>query len=102
MALFKITQGEFEGAEIRTTSENPRRVSVIDVIKAITGNVNPRKTWADLQEDYHELLGLASDFKFPGRGYQISPATDARGLIVIMNLLQGENGFLMGEMQVYL
>lgn len=94
MALFKITQGEFDGAEIRNTTENPRRVSILDVIKAITGNVNPRTTWADLQHthphDVGEIAGFSDSYKFPGRGYQVSPVTDARGLVTVMNLLQGE------------
>ncbi|KAK9860328.1 hypothetical protein WJX84_006176, partial [Apatococcus fuscideae] len=94
MALFKITQGEFEGAEIRTTTQYPRRVAILDVIKAITGNVNPRTTWADLQHTYpHDVgenAGFSDSYKFPGRGYQVSPVTDARGLVTIMNLLQGE------------
>ncbi len=72
MALFQITKGEFVGAEIRTTPENPRRVSVIDVIRTITGVSNPHDKLADMRKTYPESLGetigFSESYKFAGKG----------------------------------
>ena len=41
MDLFSL-HGELSAQQVRTTRETPRRVSVFDVIKAVTGAKNPR------------------------------------------------------------
>lgn len=74
---------------IRKTSECPQRVSVYDLIAAMTDDKNPRTTFMRLQTDYPENVAGCSNYKFPGRGNQTSPATDARGAVMIMNLLPG-------------
>ncbi len=64
----------------------------------MTGNANPHKTWLDISRQHEEVLAevlTESDyFKFPGRGQQQTPVVGARGLVTIMNLLQGEKAAL--------
>ena len=89
-SILQLTEGDFDGQTIRTTNETPRRVSVLDVIKVVTGNQQFRSTWHDLQRSHEEVVGLTNDFKFPGQGQRLTPVTDARGLVTIVNLLPGD------------
>lgn len=92
MEIFKNFQNdELKGQHIRATTEVPRRISVFDAIKVITGNENPWETWSYTYKKYPEVLDFAEDFKFPGRGQKVTPVVGARGLVTIMNLLPGEN-----------
>ncbi len=91
MELFKNFQtADFQGQHIRATPECPRRVSVYDSIGVMTGNPNPHQTWKDLHDKFSEELSQTEYFKFPGRGQRNTPVVGARGLVTIMNLLQGE------------
>lgn len=89
-SIIQLTDGDFEGHTVRTTSESPRRVSVLDVIKVITGNQQSAKTWLDLGRSHPEVITICNDFKFPGQGQRLTPVTDARGLVTIINLLPGD------------
>ncbi|KAK9830713.1 hypothetical protein WJX74_003840 [Apatococcus lobatus] len=89
-SILQLTEGDFEGQTVRTTHEYPKRVSVIDIIKVVSRNINARKGWADLQKSHPEVVTLCDTFKFPGQGQQLTPVTDARGLVMIINLLPGE------------
>ena len=58
---------------IRKTSENPARISVIDVVAAITGHrsngsSNAAVIFMRLNNDHPEVTTNCSDLKFPGRG----------------------------------
>ena len=86
----KFCDDDFKGAKVRATLEYPKRVSVYDAITAITSNTNPYQTFVDLRKAFPEVLRLTEDFKFPGRGQRDTPVTDAKGLVLIMNLLPGE------------
>ena len=91
MEIFsKFCDDDFKGAQIRATLEYPRRVSVFDAIGAITGNANPHKTWHDVSGRFPEVLTRCENYKFPGRRQRETPITDAKGLVLIMNLLLGE------------
>ena len=91
MEIFKNFQAAWvEDQQIRATAECPKRVSVYDVIGVITGNENPRKTWLDMSRAHPEVVSLSNIYKFPGRGRQSSPVVGAKGLVTIMNLLQGD------------
>ena len=81
---------EFENKKIRKTSEAPQRVSVYDLIAAITEDKNPRTTFQRLQTDYSEVVALCYNFKFSGSGQRETPVTDAEGAVIIMNLLPGK------------
>ena len=81
---------EFENKKIRKTSETPQRVSVLDLIAAITDDKNYRVIFKRLKERYSEVVTICNDFKFAGSGQKDTPVTNARGAVVIMNLLSGE------------
>ena len=82
---------KFGDKKIRKTTENPQRISVYDLVAAITDQDtnNGRTTFMRMKNTYNELAAICSFYKFPGRGRQTSPVTDARGTVVIMNMLPG-------------
>ena len=55
--------------DIRKTGETPRRVSIYDVVSAMTGmdGNHAGKAYRDLSTDYPEVHSLGENFKFPGR-----------------------------------
>ena len=79
--------------KIRKTIETPPRVSVIDLIMVVSKVNNPREAWSGLQRAHPETVSQAdsyrSNYKFPGRGNQTTPVINARGAIMIINLLPG-------------
>lgn len=89
----------FDGktTHIRVTSETPRRVSVFDLIEVITGVENPSRTFHDITARYPEVLQFTSDFMFPGQGQRMTPVTDARGVVRIVNKLHGPRAILFRE-----
>ena len=76
--------------QIRKTAENPPKVSVYDVISAITGQSNPRMIWDRLCTGFPEVVTYCDTFKFDGRGQQGTPVTDARGITEIIMVLPGK------------
>ena len=91
MELFKNFQStELKDQQIRATPECPGRVSVFDTLKVITGNINPGDAWYDMCQKHIEVEDLSDYFKFPGKGQRDTPVVGAKGLVTIMNLLQGE------------
>ena len=83
---------EFENKKIRKTSESPQRVSVYDLIAAITDQT-PKTAFmkfSRIKESHLEVSTICGNFKFPGSGQKDTPVTNARGVVVIMNLLSGE------------
>ena len=55
--------------QIRKTNESPPRVSVIDVVEAITGQVksNAGKTLERVKESHPEVYPILTNHRFPGR-----------------------------------
>ena len=78
----------FDMHRVRTTNECPRRVSIFDVIKAVTGKENASWAWTQLQQRYVDITD-SDVYKFPGGRHRATPVTDARGLVTIINLLPG-------------
>ena len=78
--------------QIRKTAETPPRVSMIDVVRAITGfsGSNAYNVLTRLFESYPEVSTICSNFKFPGRGQRSTPVADARGIVEIVILLPGQ------------
>jgi hypothetical protein len=75
---------------LRKTNEKPPRVAVFDVIAAILGESNnPRTTFQRLSKLYPEAVARCDTFKFPGQGQNFTPVTDARGFVMIVNILPG-------------
>ena len=91
MELFKNFQSDdLKDKHIRATPEVPKRVSVYDAIIVMTGNKKARDVWYSLCEVHSDVAALAGNFKFPGQGQRDTPVVGAKGLVTIMNLLQGE------------
>ena len=75
---------------IRKTSEDPPRVSVLDEISAVTGDVNNAShVYTRLQDQFREVRYDTTNFKFPGRGQRNTPITCVRGVVTIVMLLPG-------------
>ena len=77
--------------QIRKTAESPPRVSVYDVLGAITGYTpnNCVNLWQRLSDQFPEVTTQSSNFKFSGRGQRNTPVTDAEGITQIIMLLPG-------------
>jgi hypothetical protein len=77
--------------QIRKTAEDPPRISVLDVIRVITGQ-ELRHCWMvfdRLQQQFPEVSTTCGNFKFAGQGQRDTPVTDARGIVEIVMLLPG-------------
>jgi hypothetical protein len=88
-SLSELTEGAVRG--IRKTAEDPPRVSVLDVIGAITGldSNNSSNYYHRLTEQFPEVSRFCSNFKFNGRGQRDTPVTCAKGVVTIVMLLPG-------------
>ncbi len=84
-----LTDDSVQG--VRKTAEEPPRVSVYDVLGAMTGYApnNCVNLWRRLCESFPEVTTPCSNFKFPGKGQRDTPVTDAEGIITIIMLLPG-------------
>ena len=69
--------------DIRKTGETPPRVSIYDVVSAITGmdGNHAGKAYRDLSIQYPEVHSRGVNFKFPGRGQRDTPVTTAWGTL---------------------
>ena len=76
---------------IRTTSGNPRRISVLDVARAITGRSGDYCGQAirNILGVYPEVREKITNYKFEGRRQRLTPAADVWGLAEIVLLLPG-------------
>ena len=79
--------------QIRKTDTVPPRISVIDVVEAITGQVksNAGKTLERVKESHPEVYPNWINFRFPGRGQRETPIADVRGIVEIVMLLPGRH-----------
>lgn len=87
--LGEISQSSL--GHIRKTSESPPRVSVYDVIGAITGKHgdDSGKAYRRLIEQFPEVRTAGPDFKFPGQGQRETPVANAREITEIIMVLSG-------------
>ena len=88
-SLSELSDGAVRG--IRKTAENPPRVSVLDVIGAITGlgSNNCSNYYHRLTEQFPEVATSCSLFKFPGESQKETPITCVRGAVTIVMVLPG-------------
>ena len=77
--------------QLRKTDTVPPRISIYDVIAAVTGmdGNHAEKAYRDLVVDYPEVHSIGVNFKFPGRGQRNTPIADVRGIVEIIMLLPG-------------
>ena len=72
----------------RKTDEIPPRISVLDVVQALTGSYrDARRQQQYLFGNYPEVAANWGLFKFPGRWQRDTKVTDVRGAIEIIMLL---------------
>lgn len=75
---------------VRKTLDVPPKVSVYDLIDAVTEQPDAgRKTFFRLKNEYPNVGAFCPNYKFPGRGQRLTPVTNARGVVTIINLLPG-------------
>lgn len=81
----------YGGNTVRKTTDTPPKVSVYDLIAAVTGQTDaaPRVIFLRLKNEHPEVVTLCNNFKFPGQGQRLTPVTCARGVVSIINLLPG-------------
>ena len=77
---------------VRKTAEDPPRVSVIDLIAAVTGYTSHAAANAALRlkAQYPEVSSDWCLFRFGGRGQRDTPVTDARGAVELIMVLPGK------------
>ena len=70
--------------QIRKTSENPPRASVIDVISVFTGKTqhDAAQDFRRITEQWPEVVAASSFFKFPGKRQRETPVMGARGVLM--------------------
>jgi prophage antirepressor-like protein len=78
----------FEGHPIRTTNEEPKRISVIDVLAAV-GYGNPRQKWSEVSDQFPEVVRSSDNLTFQGRGQRPTPVIDKEGALRLVMLLEG-------------
>lgn len=89
LTLWEEVDDLFKGSKIRYTTEDPKRVSVYDIIKAITGVVNPRDAFAKLQQEKKELVDEFYNLQFTGAGERPTPVCTVPQVIELINVLPG-------------
>ena len=77
------------GHKMRVSDENPRRVSVFDLIAGMTGCKNPQTAFQRLTAQHEEVISICANLLFPGAGQRPTPVCDAQGAVRIMLLLPG-------------
>ena len=88
MSLSNLTSESVR--HLRKTAEDPPRVSVLDLISAVTGDSNNCSTvYARLREQFPDVASTTSLFKFGGRGQRDTPITCVKGAVLIVMLLPG-------------
>ena len=66
---------EFKGKKLRVTNENPKRVSVYDVISIVKNTSESRKVYKRLIIEYPEIVTNCHIYKFDGKGNLETPVT---------------------------
>ena len=77
---------------IRKTDETPPRVSIIDVVMAVTGGSqhDAARSLRRLSDQYPEVGPNWSHLKFKGRGQRDTCVTEAKGIVEVIMLLPGQ------------
>ena len=78
-----VLLGRHGPQNIRKTDGNPPRISVIDVVMAITGQDanHAARDFRRVKEQYPEVNPTWVNFKFSGRGQKNTPVADVRGIV---------------------
>jgi hypothetical protein len=84
-----VLVGEYSGIKMRLTDHTPQSISILDLIAAVTGCVNPSDTWVDVSKFLPGVQIEVTYHQFKGQGQRKTPVINARGAVMIMNYLQG-------------
>lgn len=84
--------------EVRTTPDG--RVSVYDSIAYVTGHLNPRQVWNELEEKFSEVVRKTDNFQFPGKGQRLTPVATLEVFLEILVLLPGKVASMVRERAV--
>jgi hypothetical protein len=78
---------------VRKTAEDPVRMSIFDVIQAITGQApsNCKHTWDRLVASYPDAMFSTSSFKFEGQGQKETPVCTLEMMHQTCRLLLGKD-----------
>jgi len=78
---------------VRKTAEDPVRMSIFDVIQAVTGQApsNCKHTWDRLVASYLDAMFSTSSFKFEGQGQKETPVCTLEMMHQIWRLLLGKD-----------
>lgn len=89
LTLWEEVDEMFKGSKIRYTTEEPKKVSVFDVIQTVTGITNPRVTFANLQQQQAAVVNQFYNYKFSGMGERPTPVCTVPQVIELINVLPG-------------
>ena len=80
-----------DARRMRRTTEDPPRISVFDIIMAITGlcATNARHYYQRVMATHPDICTNCTNFRFPGRGQRDTPITGVRGAVEIVMVLPG-------------
>lgn len=89
LTLWEEVDDMFKGCKIRYTTDEPKQVSVYDVIKAMTGYTNARVAYATVQQNHVEVVRNFTTFQFSGSGERPTPVCTVPQIIELINVLPG-------------
>lgn len=91
----------FNGGQVRVTDENPRRVSVFDLITIVADSKNPHMVYQRLCAENAEVITYCENLMFPGAGQRDTPVCNAEGAMYIVNLLPGKRAVLFRKSAIH-
>lgn len=89
LTLWEEVDDLFKGSKIRYTTDEPRLVSVYDVIRVMTEHTNTRMAFATMQQNYAEVVRNFTTFQFTGSGERATPVCTVPEIIELINILPG-------------
>ncbi|MDD4938240.1 MAG: hypothetical protein PHX34_04490 [Candidatus Shapirobacteria bacterium] len=82
--------GMFTGRETELRITDAKQwVSAFDLIKLVGDNINPRKTWNDIETRFPDVVTFCYNIKFKGRGQKDTPVLNAKGVVMVLQLIPG-------------
>ena len=78
--------------KVRTTDEAVKRVALYDVMQRVLKctSSNASTVLKRIVKDHPEVNEVVSMVKFPGAGQRVTPVTDFKGLLLVLQILPGK------------
>jgi hypothetical protein len=80
----------FKEQKVRYTAEEPKHISLFDILRVVGGHSNPSVKWVWLQQHHAEVVRNFRTLQFRGSGERPAPVCFVKQMIEIINLLPGE------------